>query len=66
MVADVAEERLFANWFDPIETAARRKVRGFIELLVEEEVEERNPAIICKCWVLYCDRGGMVHRFHPA
>ena len=37
--ADVADERLFDNWFDPIETALRTKVRGFIETLVEEELE---------------------------
>jgi putative transposase len=37
--ADVADERLFDNWFDPIETALRAKVRGFIETLVEEELE---------------------------
>src|SRR5580704_11798214 len=37
--ADVAGERLFDNWFDPIETALRTKVRGFIETLVEEELE---------------------------
>ncbi len=36
--ADVADERLFDNWFDPIETALRTKVRGFIETLVEEEL----------------------------
>ncbi len=38
-VADVADERLFDNWFDPIETALRTKVRGFIETLMEEELE---------------------------
>lgn len=37
--ADVAGERLFDNWFDPIEMALRTKVRGFIETLVEEELE---------------------------
>ena len=37
--ADAADERLFDNWFDPIETALRTKVRGFIETLVEEELE---------------------------
>jgi transposase-like protein len=37
--ADVADERLSDNWFDPIETALRAKVRGFIETLVEEELE---------------------------
>jgi hypothetical protein len=37
--ADVADERLFDNWFDPIETELRTKVRGFIEAMVEEELE---------------------------
>jgi putative transposase len=37
--ADVAEERLFDNWFDPIETQLRTKVRGFIEAMIEEELE---------------------------
>ena len=32
--ADAADARLFDNWFDPIETSLRRKVRGFIETLV--------------------------------
>jgi transposase-like protein len=39
LAADAADERLFDNWFDPIETALRAKVRGFIETLVEEELE---------------------------
>jgi putative transposase len=38
-VADVADERLFDNWFDPIETELRTKVRGFIEAMIEEELE---------------------------
>ena len=29
--ADMADEKLFDNWFDPIETALRTKVRGLIE-----------------------------------
>ena len=37
--ADMADEKLFDNSFDPIETALRTKVRGFIETLVEEELE---------------------------
>ena len=37
--AEVAEERLFDNWFDPIETELRTKVRGFIEAMIEEELE---------------------------
>lgn len=28
MSADVADENLFDNWFDPIETELRTKVRG--------------------------------------
>ena len=36
---DVADEKLFDNWFDPIETELRTKVRGFIETMIEEELE---------------------------
>ena len=36
---DVADEKLFDNWFDPIETELRTKVRGFIEIMIEEELE---------------------------
>src|SRR5438132_2738204 len=36
---DVADEKLFDNWFDPIETELRTKVRGFIEAMIEEELE---------------------------
>jgi putative transposase len=39
MPADVAGEKLFDNWFDPIETELRTKVRGFIEAMIEEELE---------------------------
>ena len=39
MPADVAGEKLFDNWFDPIETELRAKVRGFIEAMIEEELE---------------------------
>jgi putative transposase len=39
MPADVADEKLFDNWFDPIETELRAKVRGFIETMIEEELE---------------------------
>ena len=38
-LADVADEKLFDSWFDPIETALRTKVRGFIETMIEEELE---------------------------
>jgi putative transposase len=37
--AEAADERLFDNWFDPIETVLRTKVRGLIETMVEEELE---------------------------
>jgi len=39
MPADVAGEKLFDNWFDPIETELRAKVRGFIEAMIEEDLE---------------------------
>ena len=37
--ADVANEKLFDNWFDPVETELRAKVRGFIETMIEGELE---------------------------
>ncbi len=30
---------LFDNWFDPIEAGLRARVRGFIETMLEEELE---------------------------
>jgi putative transposase len=36
---DVAGEKLFDNWFDPIETELRTKVRDFIETMIQEELE---------------------------
>ena len=33
------EEKLFDNWFDPVETGLRAKVRGFIETMIEEELD---------------------------
>ena len=36
---DMAGEKLFDNWFDPIETELRTKVRGLIEAMIEEELE---------------------------
>jgi putative transposase len=36
--AYVTDEKLFDNWFDPIETKLRTKVRGFIEAMLEEEL----------------------------
>jgi hypothetical protein len=33
-------QRLFDNWFDPIETVVRDRVRGFIETMLEVELDE--------------------------
>jgi hypothetical protein len=33
-----SEEGLFDNWFDPIEAALRSRVRGFLEVIMEEEL----------------------------
>jgi transposase-like protein len=35
-----ATHHLFSGWFDPIETRVRQRVRGFIEELIEAELEE--------------------------
>jgi transposase-like protein len=35
-----ATHRLFGDWFDPIEMSVRERVRGFIEELIEAELEE--------------------------
>jgi transposase-like protein len=35
----VADEKLFDNWFDPVETSLRVTVRGFIETMIEEELD---------------------------
>jgi putative transposase len=35
-----ASTQLFGDWFDPIETAIRARVRSFIEELIEAELEE--------------------------
>jgi transposase-like protein len=37
--AAAADESLFDNWFDPIESAVRDRVRSFIEELIEGELE---------------------------
>jgi transposase-like protein len=39
LAAGAAEEKLFDNWFDPVETILRGKVRGFLETMIEEELE---------------------------
>ena len=36
--AEATEEKLFDNWFDPVETILRSKVRGFLETMIEEEL----------------------------
>jgi transposase-like protein len=37
--AEEASAGLFDNWFDPIESALRDRVRGFIEDLIQDELE---------------------------
>jgi transposase-like protein len=37
--ADTSQQ-LFGDWFDPIEMRVRERVRGFIEELIETELEE--------------------------
>jgi hypothetical protein len=34
-LANVADEKFFDNWFDPIDTELRTNVRGFIETMME-------------------------------
>jgi putative transposase len=40
--AVAADIMLFDNWFDPIENGVRERVRGFIETMLEEELEPQN------------------------
>ena len=35
--ANVADEKLYDNWFDPIETELQAKLRDFIEAMIEQE-----------------------------
>jgi putative transposase len=35
-----AGDGLFDNWFDPIEAGVRERIRGFIEAMIESELEE--------------------------
>ena len=37
--AVAADDLLFEDWFDPIEDAVRAQVRGFIETLLEKELD---------------------------
>ena len=38
--AATATAQLFENWFDPIETAVRDCVHGFIQAMIEAELDE--------------------------
>ena len=38
-VVTATEEKLFDNWFDPVEMILRSKVRGFLETMIEAELE---------------------------
>src|SRR3974377_2278707 len=38
--AEAASAGFFDNWFDPIESALRDRVRGFIEELIRDELED--------------------------
>jgi putative transposase len=38
--AATATAQLFENWFDPIETAVRDRVHGFIQAMIEAELDE--------------------------
>ena len=40
-VADTAVY-LFDDWFDPIEAAVRDRVRGFIQAMIEGELDEKS------------------------
>jgi putative transposase len=33
-------ERLFDNWFDPIEAGLRERARGFLQAMLEAELED--------------------------
>src|SRR5262245_28969054 len=43
-VADTAVY-LFGDWFDPIEAAVRDRVRGFIQAMIEGELDEKECLI---------------------
>ena len=38
--ATTATAQLFDNWFDPIETCVRDRVDGFIQAMIEAELDE--------------------------
>ena len=37
--ASTASSQLFDDWFDPIETGVRERVRGFIEEMIRSELD---------------------------
>ena len=39
LLQNETEGRLFDNWIDPLETAIRGRIRGFIEVLIHEELD---------------------------
>ena len=39
LLQNETEGRLFDNWIDPLETAIRGRIRGFIEELIHEELD---------------------------
>jgi putative transposase len=39
LLQNETEGRLFDNWIDPLETAIRSRIRGFIEVLIHEELD---------------------------
>ena len=43
---EASPESLGARWFDPIEGAIRDRVRGFIEELVEAELDEGHRQLV--------------------
>jgi len=55
-LSGASPEFLGAAWFDPIEAVIRDRVRGFIENLVEAELDGRPGALaLSACWGRECD-----------
>ena len=42
--AGATEEKLFDNWIDPVEIILRGRGRGFLETMIEEELEAARSA----------------------
>ena len=63
--AVAAETLLFDDWFDPIEDGVRERVRGFIETMLEEELD---GAVAPALWPAQAGRGrgGAAGRRLPA